>query len=239
MTVDPLVLIAEVDRATERLLRTAATLDQSALSEPSRLPGWTRGHVLAHLARSADALVNLLTGARTGRDIPAYPNVAARDADIAAGAGRPIDAHLDDLREGAKRFAEASAAMPAAAWTAVVRSHRGDRVAAILVWTRLRELEVHHVDLAAGYDTVDWPEGFGQRLLHEVTSDLAQRADVPTLALRPTETGRALTIGAAAGDDPTISGPAHVLAGWLIGRSAGTGLTVTPIGPLPTPPDWM
>ena len=238
MTVDPLVLIAEVDRATERLLRTAATLDQAALSEPSRLPGWSRGHVLTHLARSADGLVNLLTGAREGRDIPAYASAAARDADIEAGAGRPIDAHLDDLRDGAKRFAEAVAAMPAAAWSAVVRSHRGDKVAAVLVWTRLRELEVHHVDLAAGYDTVDWPEGFGQRLLHEVTTDLAQRTDVPALALLPTETGRTLTVGAA--DAPlTVAGPAHELAGWLIGRSAGAGLTVTPTGPLPTPPDWI
>ncbi|MEV4630876.1 maleylpyruvate isomerase family mycothiol-dependent enzyme [Micromonospora sp. NPDC049523] len=238
MTVDPLVLIAEVDRATERLLRTAGTLDRSTLAEPSRLPGWSRGHVLTHLARSADALVNLLTGARTGQHVPAYASVAARDADIAAGAGRELDAHLDDLRGGAKRFAEACAAMPPQAWTAVVRSHRGDRVAAMLVWTRLRELEVHHVDLDAGYDPVDWPEGFAQRLLHEAAGDLATRDDVPALALRPTDAGRTLTIGPA-GAGPTVAGPVHLLAGWLIGRSAGAGLTVTPNGPLPTPPDWI
>lgn len=238
MTVDPLVLITEVDRATDRLLRAAATFDQAALAEPSRLPGWTRGHVLAHLARSADGLVNLLTAARTGTDIPAYASPAARDADIAAGAGRPIDAHLDDLRATATRFAEATDAMPPAAWATVVRSHRGDRVAAILVWTRLREVEVHHVDLAAGYATADWPDAVSQRLLHEVTADLNRRDDVPALALRPTETGRELTIGAAA-DRPTISGPAHALAGWLIGRSDGDGLTVTPTAPLPTPPDWI
>ncbi|MFI6757679.1 maleylpyruvate isomerase family mycothiol-dependent enzyme [Micromonospora sp. NPDC050417] len=238
MTVDPLVLSAEVDRATERLLRTAGTLDATALAAPSRLPGWSRGHVLAHLARSADALVNLLTGARTGRDIPAYASVAAREAEIVAGAGRPVDEHLDDLRGSAKRFAEACAAMPAERWATVVHSHRGDRVAAILVWTRLRELEVHHVDLGAGYDTVDWPEGFGQRVLHEAATDLGQRADVPPLVLRPTDTGRTLTVGAP-GHGPTVSGPVHTLAGWLIGRCAGAGLTVTPTGPLPTPPDWM
>ncbi|WP_329102190.1 maleylpyruvate isomerase family mycothiol-dependent enzyme [Micromonospora sp. NBC_01699] len=238
MTVDPLVLIAEVDRATERLLRTAGTLDQTTLAEPSRLPGWSRGHVLTHLARSADALVNLLTGARTGRNIPPYASVQARNADIDAGAGRPIAEQLDDLRAGAKRFAEAVAAMPVDAWAAVVRSHRGDRVAAVLVWTRLRELEVHHVDLAVGYEPVDWPEGFAQRLLNEAAGDLAGRDDVPPLVLEPTDAGRTLTVGPADAG-PTVAGPAHLLAGWLIGRSTGAGLTVTPSGPLPTPPDWM
>jgi maleylpyruvate isomerase len=238
VTVDPLVLIAEVDRATERLLRTAGTLDRTTLAEPSRLPGWSRGHVLTHLARGGDALVNLLTAARTGRNIPPYASMAARDADIEAGAGRPIEEHLDDVRAGAKRFAEACAAMPVDAWAAVVKSHRGDRVAAVLVWTRLREIEVHHVDLAAGYEPVDWPEGFAQRLLNEAAGDLATRDDVPPLTLAPTDAGRTLTLGPA-GAGPTVTGPAHLLAGWLIGRSTGAGLTVTPTGHLPTPPDWM
>ncbi|MFK3982266.1 maleylpyruvate isomerase family mycothiol-dependent enzyme [Micromonospora sp. NPDC050397] len=238
MTADPLVLTAEVDRATERLLRTAGSLDPTALAGPSRLPGWSRGHVLAHLARGADAVVNLLDGARTGRDIPAYADAGARDAQIEAGAGRGLDEHLDDLRAGAKRFAEACAAMPADRWTAVVRSHRGDLVAAALVWTRLREIEVHHVDLAAGYDPVDWPDGFGQRLLHEVVTGLDRRESAP-LALRPDGTARVLTVGPVTGDGPTVAGPTHELAAWLIGRSAGTGLTVVPDGPLPTPPDWI
>ena len=39
---------------------------------PSLLPGWTRAHVLAHVAGNADALVNLLTWARTGEETPMY-----------------------------------------------------------------------------------------------------------------------------------------------------------------------
>jgi maleylpyruvate isomerase len=34
---------------------------------PSALPGWSRAHVLTHVARNADAMINLLTWARTGR----------------------------------------------------------------------------------------------------------------------------------------------------------------------------
>ena len=40
-------------------------LDDAAIAEPSLLPGWTRGHLLAHLARNADALVNVLSPRRS------------------------------------------------------------------------------------------------------------------------------------------------------------------------------
>ncbi len=35
---------------------------------PSLLPGWTRGHVLTHIARNADSFVRVLEAARSGRD---------------------------------------------------------------------------------------------------------------------------------------------------------------------------
>ncbi|TDB70584.1 maleylpyruvate isomerase N-terminal domain-containing protein, partial [Micromonospora sp. KC721] len=72
MTTDPLLLTGELADATARLLRTAETLDAQAVGAPSLLPGWTRGHVLTHLARNADGFVNLLTSARTGERIPQY-----------------------------------------------------------------------------------------------------------------------------------------------------------------------
>ncbi|GAA3306714.1 hypothetical protein GCM10020295_63660 [Streptomyces cinereospinus] len=75
--------LASVRDATERLLAAAAELDNADVTEPSRLPGWTRGHVLAHLARNADALVNVLQGR------PMYVSADARDADIERDAPRP------------------------------------------------------------------------------------------------------------------------------------------------------
>ncbi|MGI5216107.1 maleylpyruvate isomerase family mycothiol-dependent enzyme [Plantactinospora sp. CA-290183] len=238
MTVDPLVLLPELDRATDRLLRTVADLDDAAVTGPSLLPGWTRGHVLTHLARNADGYVNLLTAARTGEDIPQYASPEARDADIAAGGGRPAAAQLADLRSSAEQFAELARSMPVQAWAAKVRASRGPRVAATLIWGRLREVEVHHVDLAAGYSTADWPDAFSQRVLHEVLKDLAGRDGSPALVLRPTETEQPLALGPADAA-PTVTGPAHALAGWLTGRSAGDDLVVTPSGPLPAPPAWL
>jgi maleylpyruvate isomerase len=77
--------------------RAAGGLDPARLAGPSRLPGWTRGHVLSHLARNADALVNLLTWARTGAEARMYASPAERTDGIEAGAGRALPEQLADL----------------------------------------------------------------------------------------------------------------------------------------------
>ena len=64
----------QIDYAMQRLLDDARTIPEAELRAPSLLPGWTRAHVLAHVARGADAMRNLLIGAgpgRTGRLTPA------------------------------------------------------------------------------------------------------------------------------------------------------------------------
>ena len=82
---DPLAELEVVEAATARLLSSVQTLDAAALAAPSLLPGWTRGHVCSHVDRNADSLVNLLTSARTGVDIPQYASAEARDEGIEVG----------------------------------------------------------------------------------------------------------------------------------------------------------
>jgi maleylpyruvate isomerase len=106
VSTDPLSLMAEVNRATERLIATAAGFDDAAVAAPCALPGWTRGHVLAHVARNADGLRNLLTWARTGVVTPQYAP-GQREADIAAQADRPAAVQLADIRESARAYAAA------------------------------------------------------------------------------------------------------------------------------------
>ncbi|MEU8185167.1 maleylpyruvate isomerase family mycothiol-dependent enzyme [Micromonospora sp. NPDC049044] len=238
MTTDPLLLMGEVDAATSRLLRTAASFDATDLAAASLLPGWTRGHVLAHLARNADGFVNLLTAARTGEALPMYASLAARTADIETGSGRPPAEHLDDLRRTADLFAEAVAAMPAPAWAATVQARKGPWPAALLVWGRLREIEVHHLDLAADYRPADWSDNFAHRLLREVASHHATGPTPPSLVLRLDGGAHEVVIGDRVGA-PVVSGAVPDLAAWLIGRADGGTLSVTPDGPLPTPPEWI
>ncbi|MEU8128747.1 maleylpyruvate isomerase family mycothiol-dependent enzyme [Micromonospora sp. NPDC049049] len=238
MTTDPLLLMGEVDAATRRLLRTAASFDAADLAAASLLPGWTRGHVLAHVARNADGFVNLLTAARTGAALPMYASLDARTADIEAGSSRPPAAHLDDLRRTADLFAEAVAAMPADAWAATVQARKGPWPAALLVWGRLREIEVHHLDLAADYRAADWSETFAHRLLREAASHHATGPTPPSMVLRLDGSEHEVVIGERVGA-PVVAGSAPDLAVWLIGRADSTLLSVTPDGPLPTPPEWI
>ncbi len=237
MTTDPLGLTAEISRSTTTLLATTRGLSDEAVAGPSLLPGWTRGHVLTHLSRNADGAVNLLTWARTGVRTPQYESKAARNADIEAGAGRGATSQLDDLTAACDRFAAAVDAMPAEAWAALVEMTSGRTLsAAQFMWSRLNEVEIHHVDLDAGYTPADWPEAFALRLCRTVAEDMAGRADGPQAVLRAPELAPELVLGDDAVASPVVAGPVRAVVAWLIGRSDGTGLTVTPAGPLPPVP---
>ncbi len=94
-------LCDRIDHATQRLLGTARVIPEPDLREPSLLPGWTRAHVLAHLARNADAMRTLLVGARSGQERSAYASAQEREADIEQGAGRSAKDLAEDLASSA------------------------------------------------------------------------------------------------------------------------------------------
>jgi maleylpyruvate isomerase len=232
-------LASRVDAATARLLRTAASITDEQAREPSRLPDWTRGHVLAHLAGNAGGLRNLLIWARTGVERPQYASAEARDRGIEEGSGRPAAELLDALETSAAAFAAEAAVLNDADWTAQVRGMGGrPHPAWYTLWRRLTEVEFHHVDLGAGYDPDQWPEEFAVQSLEGVTAELS-RPDCPAAVLVAADSGQTHRIGPA-GAEPSaqISGPTRALLAWLTGRSSGAGLTAEPAGPLPSLPAW-
>ncbi|MFH8341155.1 maleylpyruvate isomerase family mycothiol-dependent enzyme [Streptomyces sp. AM6-12] len=219
--------LACVRDATERLLNAVAQLDNASLAEPSRLPGWSRGHVLAHLARNADALVNVLEGR------PMYASAEARDADIDSGAARPLETQLADLRETADRFRTAGDAP--ADWTRTVELRNGvTDDAARVPFRRWGEVELHHVDLGIGYELEDLPAEFLERETDFLARRFSGNPDVP--ATRVTDGTHAWTTGRPA-DKPeiTVSGTPADVVGWLAGRRDGSALT-TDGGDLPKLP---
>ena len=151
-----------IDFATQRLLSTARLIDDSDLGAPSLLPGWTRGRVLAHLARGADAMRNLMIGVRTGQPRPAYASPATRTSDIEQSAAQPRDALADDVAAAAMAFRTVSRQLPDEAWRAEVTGVPGldPFPASELLIRRLVEIELHHCDLGAGYTAADWPDAF-------------------------------------------------------------------------------
>src|SRR5580698_5239413 len=80
-----------------RFLATAQALTDGDLRQASALPGWTRAHVLTHLAQAADSRTGLLRAARAGRVGQQYPSEQARADAIDAGARRPPTAIHADL----------------------------------------------------------------------------------------------------------------------------------------------
>ncbi|MFF6996985.1 maleylpyruvate isomerase family mycothiol-dependent enzyme [Streptomyces sp. NPDC008313] len=220
--------LASLRDATDRLLSAAAALDNAAVGGLSRLPGWSRGHVLAHLARNADALVNVLAGR------PMYESGEARDSDIERDAPRPLDAQLADLRESAARFQEAGAAP--ADWSRTVELRNGVKDSASRIpFRRWIEVELHHVDLGIGYELEDLPDEFTEREIAFLADRFTGRSDVPHT--RITDGTRAWSTGGASQDGPhvTVTGPAPALLGWLSGRRDGSALSSAG-GPLPALP---
>jgi maleylpyruvate isomerase len=235
---DPAPASAEIAEATARLLGTIATMSDDDARGPSLLPGWSRGHVLAHIARNADGLRNLLLGAIEGVERKAYPSAEARDSDIEAGARRPIKEHLADIEAAHARFMQTAAEVPSSAWGFILAwgSAGQKRQAREVLDARLREVAIHHVDLDAGYAASDWPPNFALLILRSALPAFEARGLAPC-TLRATDVSEGV-VRANGGSDVEVSGPAHALVMWLLGRASGAGLTTTG-GELPAPPAWV
>jgi len=151
----------QTDHATQRLLGTARQIAEPDLRQPSLLPGWTRAHVLAHLARGADAMRHLLVGARSGEDRPAYASEHERAAAIEHTAGLSAKELVADLAASAMALRTIARQLPDEAWRFPVRLRdSGPFPAAQLLTIRLVEVELHHGDLGTGYGPGDWPAAF-------------------------------------------------------------------------------
>ena len=232
-------LLQAVTDATDRLLTTIRSLDDGAVHEPSLLPGWSRGHVLTHIARNADGIGNVLRTAITGEVTPMYVSKEARDADIQAGAGRSAADLEADVESSAERLLALFAEVPADQLDLRVPDGRGRQVRVRnTTGMRLSEVDYHHVDLATAYTFEEVPDLVLHHGLTATELRFNHRDDVPAFSA----TGRLAsgeTVSLKVGDDgPEVEGPAGELLAWLTGRSDGKVLTVVRGGSLPALPAW-
>ncbi|GHH73903.1 maleylpyruvate isomerase [Streptomyces sulfonofaciens] len=220
--------LASVRDATDRLLSAVSLLGPAAVAEPSLLPAWSRGHILAHLARNADALVNVLAGR------PMYASGTERETDLERDAPRALDIQVADIRASTGRFLEAAAAP--ADWTRTVVLRNGVTDAAARVpFRRLVEVELHHTDLGIGYTLEALPGEFADRAIGYLAERFTGHQDVPATTLA-TDDGRTWRTGGGTAAGPVrVSGSPAGLLGWLSGRRDGSGLKVSG-GPLPVLP---
>jgi maleylpyruvate isomerase len=229
---DPLRLLPA---STRSLIRTVDSIPDGAYAEPSLLPGWTRGHVVAHLALNAEGLAGVLNGLASGEPTTMYASPEGRDSDIEELAAADPAELRERLLAATTELADAIERMPEEAWQGTVERTPGSDVtfpAAQVPAKRLSEVEIHHADLDAGYDRTMWPEEFATDLLSNVARRLAQRGP---LTLRATDLGRSWPVGGDGG--PWVAGTLVDLAWWGTGRGEGDGLT-SETGTVPTLGSW-
>ncbi|WP_169945444.1 maleylpyruvate isomerase family mycothiol-dependent enzyme [Microbispora sp. H11081] len=224
------------EAGTALFLRAVAGWDEERYLAPSGLPGWSRKHLVAHVAANADALSNLTHWAATGEETPMYSSPRQRDADIEAGSRTPAAELAAWLRSSAQRLAAGVAGLTDDQWNAKVVTAQGRTVPATEIpWLRSREVCVHAVDLAAGVSFADLPTGFLVALADDVA---AKRGGVagPAVVLTATDTGDHWTLPGE-GEPVAVAGPLADVVAYLTGRPHA--LTTGDGSLAPALPAWL
>ena len=196
----------------QRLLSVLDPIDGEGLTDemvrrPSRLPDWTVGHVLTHLARNADSYTRLTMAAESGESVDQYPGGATgRNADIDAGAVRAARDQIADLRRSVYEL-EGAWAVARDAWFGRGRLMSGHEVPiSELPLRRWREVEVHAGDLGLRELGLDGPESWSTDYV---------RHDLAVMTMQWKSRG---SMGLTDLPTAVVARPAHERLAWLLGR---------------------
>ena len=118
--------LAHVRDAHDRFLRAVERLTDEDMRVPSRLPGWTAGHVLTHVARNADSHVRRAEAALLGEMVDQYEGgYAGRALAIGVGSLRSVVEIIRDVGSSARLIEEVWRRLPVGAWTCRSRDVNG------------------------------------------------------------------------------------------------------------------
>lgn len=218
----PDALLTELHQAADAVTSTAAKLTDDDVQAPSALPGWTRGHVLAHLAGISNAMARQLEYAGRGETVELYDGgQEGRNKAIGMAAGRDAATHQADLQAGLDRALAAfdrveDPGSGGAGWQAPI-AYRGGVVldGGLALW---RELVIHASDLGAGRGPETWNRQFCEHLFDFLSARVApgDRLVLQPLGLPPVSIG-------TGGRSTVVSGMITDIAAWLAGREPSLG----------------
>lgn len=216
---------------TKHFLGVVTSIKDSEFGNESRLPGWSKAHVIGHVARNAEALARLATWARTGVETPMYADREQRTAEIEESAGHLPQVLRTSLASTAELLDAALGRLHGSQWEATVRSALGRRIpAAEIPWMRIREVWLHAVDLEDDALLHEIPDGVIDLLLDDVCAALSKKDGCPDVAVASVDRPGKRRLGI--GEPRTVvRRPAAELVGWLTGRTAQPGL--------PPLPSWL
>ena len=224
-------VVAALADATNRLVRTVDAMDDEQYAEPSLLPGWTRAHVVAHLALNAEGLGAAVRGVNAGEPVPVYASNEARDADIEEVATLSPTRLRERLLSGSGLLAEALAHLTDDGWAEEVERVPGGMLFTVssIPSRRRTEVEVHHADLGLSYTPADWPGDFCAAFIQVMSARLEEHEGGFTVVA--TDLGRTWEV---AGGGTEIRGTAGDLGWWLSGRGGEDRLS----GDVPEIGEW-
>ena len=203
----------EVKAAVQTINDAVAGVDEDAVRAPSRLPGWSRGHVITHVANFSEAMTRQVEEALQGRLIEVYDGGRpARDAAIEAGAGRPADELRMHLLEATSALTAAWDKVGSDDWQRPIK-HRDSNLAAG-IYATWRELAVHGVDLALEPTADSWPTEFCLHLL----DFLRPRTPEGIRLILQADDGTTWENGT--GSERVLTGRLTDLTAWYAGRTA-------------------
>ena len=232
----PLTHLTELAACEAGLADDLASRDAEWSTAPSALPGWTRGHVVAHLVGNAEGLRHLVTWAATGTETPMYASADARSAEIERRAALPWPELVAEQQRQAGGLGAALRGLTEPVAERDLRLGSGAPANVCdLAAVRIREIEIHRVDLAGDYHASGWSTGFTLRTFSQVTPFFRSRRTVPVQVLRATDTGNCWVVGEQGPD--LVAREADLLA-WLLGRPHD-GVSSTTGGPIPEAPSWV
>jgi maleylpyruvate isomerase len=225
--------IGRMQRESGMVMATVTSLNDDEIGKPTKCAGWTRAHVIAHLALDAEAMTNLATWATTGREHPDYASREERNAGIEAAAGQSA-AELAGALEGANdRLVAAFRALEDGAQVPTLPTlFSGEVNAFSLPARRTTELIVHHDDLDT---TWEWHEADPEAILDAI--------EVCVLRLQADPRSPGLRIAAGEGEQWVVGDGSFRIEGYyeellpyLARGQVEEGLQYE--GELPTLPPW-
>lgn len=180
-------LLAAIDDQTALLVANAHACQD--LAAPSLCEGWSRDHVLNHLARNAEALTRLVGTAVDDTGETMYASPEQRDTDIDEGVGRDPALVVADVAATAPPLAQALARLQPAHRDVVLERTPGGPTfkGGMLPFMRLREVVYHHVDLDLGFGFDDLEADLQVLFIENETKRQRGAAHVPSITIRSDE----------------------------------------------------
>lgn len=236
MTTRPQYLadLQRLQRETDMLLANVASFSDDEVGTPTVLPGWTRGHVITHLARGAEAIQRLMDNAITGSDAAMYASADQRNDDIESGATRSAKELTADLRRSSEAFMETARRLVDAP-DAAEEISIGNRTFRTHALPNLRcaEVIIHHQDLDSTFELHEADPDSQLDALNSVVWVLQGKDDAPGLTVTTYE-GDELVIGDGA---TTVVGERDAMVDWLA-RGNGGRVRAKDGAELPELPSW-